>query len=131
MAFGVGTGLKLERSTPQTANRCFELYGSIATMGLLALPCFVTSKKVVRLTGPPVAAAAGMVASSVRDSSPSSSIRRNRGFRARFDQASGRIRPWCPRPWTFDAPVRMTMSPTVVFAFLHREDCGEDAVWAA
>src|SRR5437762_2171775 len=26
-----------------------------------------------------------------------------------------------------DAPVRMTMSPTIVVAVLHREDCGEDS----
>ena len=86
MAVVRGAGDKFDKSTSQTATNSWELYGLIATVGLLALPpaVAVAWEKLVRLIGvagvPLIVAttAAGIVASRVRDSSPSSS---NRGLR--------------------------------------------------
>src|SRR5271157_3798217 len=108
-----GTGLKLDKSTPQTAKSFWESYGSITTAGLFALPFVVTLESPVRFTGAPVAVAAGIVASSVRDSRNSLSRKalRRRVFRLLLSRASGRTRPRNPRDETSDAPVRMTVSP--------------------
>ena len=66
-----------------------------------------------------ITAGVGMVASRVLASSDSFSRNalRSRVFRVLFSRASGRIRPRCPRDGTSDAPVRMTMSPTLLRMF--------------
>src|SRR5208283_2918843 len=86
-----GTGLKLDKSTPHTAKIFWESYGSITTAGLFALPFVVTLESPDRFTGAPVAVAAGIVASSVRDSRNSLSRKalRRRVFRVCFSRA-----PW-------------------------------------
>ena len=56
--------------------------------------------------------AAGIVASSVRDSRPSKSNQQNRDFPL-LGRASMRFRPRCPRERMSDDPVRITRSPTL------------------
>src|SRR5271157_3586165 len=86
-----GTGLKLDRSTPQTAKTFWESYGSTTTAGLFALPFAETLESPDRFIGLSVAVAAGIVASRVRDSRNSLSRKalRRRVFRVRFNRA-----PW-------------------------------------
>src|SRR5262249_6058526 len=83
----------------------------------------VTLDRPDRSIGDPVAVAAGIVASSVRDSNPSKSNQRKRDFRPSLSRASRRLRRPRLREWMLDDPVRMNWSPLSLKYRWHRENC--------
>ena len=114
---GGGTaGTTCDSSTPHTAKSFWESYGSITTAGLFALPFPVTLPSPDRFTGAPVAVTAGIVASSVLDSKPSTSILRCHDFRAPSSRLARRLRLRRRRPWNMesDDPVSISVSPKLV-----------------